>query len=94
MAKTQFERKVKVLRSDNAPEFDDKKCRPWFSKLDIIHEISCVERPQHNGRVERRHRNILEMGRALRFQAGLPLYFWGDCVLAAVHITIDCLVIY
>lgn len=29
----------------------------------------------------------MEMGRALRFQAGLPLKYWGDCVHAAAHIT-------
>lgn len=27
------------------------------------------------------------MSRALRFHAGLPFHFWGDCVLAATHIT-------
>lgn len=27
------------------------------------------------------------MARALRFQAGLPLKFWVDCILAATHIT-------
>ena len=27
------------------------------------------------------------MSRAIRFHSGLPLKFWGDCVLAAVHIT-------
>lgn len=26
------------------------------------------------------------MSRALRFQSGLPLHYWGDCVLCAVHI--------
>jgi len=28
------------------------------------------------------------MPRALRFQASLPLHFWGYCVLAAAHIII------
>jgi len=36
--------------------------------------------------VKRKHKHILEISRALRFQAGLPLSFWGDCVLAAVYI--------
>lgn len=87
MARTQFEKRVKVLRSDNALEFDDKKCRPFFTKLGIVHQTSYVDRPQQNGRAERKHRNILEMARSLRFQAGLPLQFWGDCVHTAVHIT-------
>lgn len=55
--------------------------------LGILHETSCVDRPQQNGRVERRHRNLLEMARALRFQSGLPIQYWGECVQTAVFIT-------
>lgn len=51
------------------------------------HETTCVDKPQQDGRVERKHRNLLEMGRALRFQCGLPLKFWGDFILTAVHIS-------
>ncbi|KAL2904103.1 Retrovirus-related Pol polyprotein from transposon TNT 1-94 [Bienertia sinuspersici] len=86
MGEHQYGGQVKIIRSDNAQEFDDKSCRAMYEKMGIKHETSCVDRPQQNGRVERRHRSILEMARTLRFQAGLPLSFWGDCVLAAVHI--------
>ncbi|KAL2924831.1 Retrovirus-related Pol polyprotein from transposon TNT 1-94 [Bienertia sinuspersici] len=85
-AHKQFKGDVKVIRSDNALEFDDKSCNKLFGDLGIVHQTSCTDRPQQNGRVERRHRNVLEMARALRFQAGLPLKFWGDCVLTATHI--------
>lgn len=82
-AKTQFGKAVKV----NALEFQDENRNKFFSDLGIIHQISCVGRPQQNGRVERKHRNILEMSRVLRFQAGPPLKFWLDCVLAATYLT-------
>lgn len=36
--------------------------------------------------VERKHRHILEMARALRFHPGLPIQLWGECVLTAVYI--------
>lgn len=78
---------VKRLRSNNAVEFEDKLCTPLFDQLGIIHKTTCVDRPQQNGRAERRHRNILEKGRALRFQCGLPLKYWGDCIPTTVHIT-------
>uniref|UniRef100_A0A803LYH3 Retrovirus-related Pol polyprotein from transposon TNT 1-94-like beta-barrel domain-containing protein n=1 Tax=Chenopodium quinoa TaxID=63459 RepID=A0A803LYH3_CHEQI len=53
-------------KSDNAPEFEDQICRPLYEKLGIVHQTSCVGRPQQNGRAERKHKNILEMGRAIR----------------------------
>ncbi|XP_074346214.1 uncharacterized protein LOC141684984 [Apium graveolens] len=42
--------------------------------------------PQQNARAERKHRHILEVARAIRFHAGLPLYLWSPCVLTTVHI--------
>lgn len=36
MGRTQFNKKVQVIRSDNALEFDDKKCKPFFAKLGTI----------------------------------------------------------
>lgn len=36
--------------------------------------------------MERKHRHILEVDCALRFQASLPIEFWGDCVQAMVFL--------
>lgn len=74
LVKTQFNKKIKVLRSDNGQEFICLKS--FFDKTGILHQTSCVDTAQQNGRVERKHKHILNVARALRFQAKLPKYFW------------------
>ena len=81
---THFGKQIKTIRCNNAMEFDSSPCEEFFSKLGILQRTSCVDVPQQNGRDERKHIYILEISRALRFQAGLPLYSLGDCVLATI----------
>lgn len=52
----------------------------------IIHQISCVDKPQQNGMVERKHRHLLEISKALRFEAGLPLAYWADYLMTTAYI--------
>ena len=84
MVDRQFSNTIKIVQSDNGTEFN---CLfDYFSAMGILFQSSCVGTPQQNGRVERKHEHILSVGRALRFQANLPIYFWGECVLAAAHL--------
>lgn len=66
-AEVHFGATVKTLRSDNALEFDNSPYRDYFASKGILHQTSCVDKPQQNGRVERKHRHLLEIARALRF---------------------------
>ncbi|XP_015164024.1 uncharacterized protein [Solanum tuberosum] len=84
--KTQFGKSVKVLRPDNGTEFVNSVCAQLFKDLGIIHQRSCPYTPQQNGVAEMKHRHLLEVTRALRFQAKIPLKYWGHCVLAAAYV--------
>ena len=73
MIKTQYNKFVKIVRSDNGTEF--RPLTRFFEENGILLQTSCVHTPQQNGQVEWKHRHILEVARALRFQASLRIEF-------------------
>ena len=73
MIERQFDAKVRMVRSYNGTNFNCM--RDYFQHNDILFQTSCVDTPQQNGRVECKHRHILNVARALRFQANLPYHF-------------------
>ena len=86
MVKNQFYKTVKVIRRDNGTEFTSWRMQAFYYEHGILRESSCVDTAQQNGRVERKHRHILNVARALRFQAHLPTQYWGDCVVTATYL--------
>lgn len=76
---TQFDKQIKQLRSDNAPEL---LLRDFLQEQGTTHQFSC---PQ-NSVVERKHQHLLNVARSLMFQSRVPIHFWGECVVTATFL--------
>eukprot|EP00252_Welwitschia_mirabilis_P002409 TRINITY_DN1235_c0_g1_i6.p1 TRINITY_DN1235_c0_g1~~TRINITY_DN1235_c0_g1_i6.p1 ORF type:complete len:1428 (+),score=264.56 TRINITY_DN1235_c0_g1_i6:585-4868(+) len=86
MVSTQFDAKVKILRSDNGLEYMDKNFGAYLESNGIIHQTSCAYTSEQNGVAERKNRHILEVARSLMFTMNLPKGYWGDAVMAAAYL--------
>lgn len=56
-----------------------------FSSHGIVHQTSCVATPQPNRIVERNHRHLLEIARALIFQSQVIIH-WGESFLTTTYL--------
>ena len=86
MVCTQFNTKIKVLRSDNGTEYFNSNMSQFLAKHGLVHQSSCVDTPQQNGISERKNRHLLEMTRSLMFTSHVPKSFWGDALLTACYL--------
>lgn len=84
----QFHVTVKHIRSDNGTSIVQETCQTLFSSKCIVHEKSLPGLLQQNGRVERKHKHLLETTRSLRFHVNLSVKFWGECLLTVTYITL------
>ncbi|GKB56175.1 putative RNA-directed DNA polymerase, partial [Tanacetum coccineum] len=83
---TQFKTQIQKIRTDNGTEFVNSSLTEFFNDKGIIHQTSCPYTPQQNARVERKHRHLLEVARALQFQANFPKHLWGYYILASTYL--------
>uniref|UniRef100_A0A803NPK4 Integrase catalytic domain-containing protein n=1 Tax=Cannabis sativa TaxID=3483 RepID=A0A803NPK4_CANSA len=83
LVQTQYNATIKGFRSDNAKEL---QFVDLFRSLGIVHYHACVQRPQQNSVVERKHQHLLNVSRALLFQSYIPLIYWGECVSTTTYL--------
>lgn len=72
LIETQFGKTIKRFRSDNAPELSFVE---FFHSKGVLHQFSCVGRPEQNSVVERKHQHLLNVARSLYFQSRVPTTF-------------------
>ncbi|GJV80651.1 pyridoxal 5'-phosphate synthase-like subunit PDX1.2 [Tanacetum coccineum] len=64
-----------VMKMFNGEGGESNASRDYASTSHAVHQKSMAYNPHHNGRVERKHRHLLDTARDLRLQANLPLKF-------------------
>lgn len=73
-----------ALYSDNGGEFI--KVKQFLNSHGITHYTTPPHTPELNGTAERRHRRIVETGRALLNHSNLPPNFWSSAFQTAVYL--------
>ncbi|KAJ9553297.1 hypothetical protein OSB04_017342 [Centaurea solstitialis] len=72
-----------AFRTDNAQELSFTN---FFLDKGILHQRSCVGRPQQNSVVERKHQHLLNVARSLMFQSKVPLHLWSQSILTVAFL--------
>ncbi|RVW95943.1 Retrovirus-related Pol polyprotein from transposon TNT 1-94 [Vitis vinifera] len=86
MIETQYNAKVRVLRSDNGGEYQSSDLQKYLEEHDIIHQTTCSSTPQQNGVAERKNRHLLEVVRASLIAAKIPISYWGEAITSATYL--------
>ncbi|RVW74477.1 Retrovirus-related Pol polyprotein from transposon TNT 1-94 [Vitis vinifera] len=61
MIETQYNAKVRVLRSDNGGEYQSSDLQKYLEEHGIIYQTTCSNTPQQNGVAEWKNRHLLEV---------------------------------
>ncbi|GLT36913.1 hypothetical protein SLA2020_112590 [Shorea laevis] len=86
IVKTQFSKIIKVLRADNATEYLSTKLQSFLKEYGTLAQQSCPYTSEQNGRVECKHRHILDSVHALLISSSCLERFWGEAALIAVYL--------
>jgi len=78
-----FQRKPKILRSDNGGEYIGNKLVKYMKPEGVKLQITVSYSPPQNGLHERRNRTIIEMAKCMSSDAELSQQYWGDSSLFA-----------
>ncbi|CAI7868683.1 unnamed protein product [Closterium sp. NIES-53] len=86
MVERESGKRVKAIRSDHGGEFLGAEFRSWLKRHGIKQHLTTAYTPQSNGVAERANRTIIEDGRTILVDSGLPLRFWPNAIRHATVI--------
>ena len=77
---TLFNKRVKVLRSDNGGEYISGQLSEYLKAHGTKQEFTCPYTPQQNGLAERKNRTLSEMAKCMILDAGMNNKFWAEAI--------------
>ncbi|GJZ85920.1 putative ribonuclease H-like domain-containing protein [Tanacetum coccineum] len=80
------DKKVKIIRSDNGTEFNNKVMDDFCREKSIKREYSVARTPQKNGVAERKNRTLIGAARTMLADSKLPTTFWAKAVSTACYV--------
>lgn len=84
LVENQLDKKIITLQSDWGGEFHS--FTNFLQSEGIMFRQSCPHTFVQNGRVERRHRQLVEVGLTLLAQASMPLSYWWEAFTTATYL--------
>jgi transposase InsO family protein len=80
-----FERKIKILRSDNGGEYTSKEFVNFCKDVGIKRELTTPYNPQQNGVAERKNGTIMEAVKTMIHDQDLPMCLWATKIAVYVQ---------
>lgn len=86
LVENKFGSRLKIVRSDNGGEYNNKRMAAYLEGRGISMENSAPHTPQQNGKAERANRTIFESARTMIRAKDLPKTLWTEAVNTAVYV--------
>ncbi|CAM8956547.1 unnamed protein product [Rhodiola kirilowii] len=86
MVESQYNIKVKCLRTDNGLEFCNKAFNQFCAEQGIRRHHTVLGTPQQNGVAERMNRTLLAKARCMLISSGFKPSVWGEAVHTAAYL--------
>jgi transposase InsO family protein len=81
-----FEKKIKILRSDNGGEFTSYEFKTLCKEVGIKRELSTPYNTKQNGVVERKNHIVMEAVKVMIHDQDLSMHMWEEATMTVVYV--------